>query len=98
MGCAKNRETETRADDQNGLTHTIGVPAALDEGVHQPSADDNVRERSKEPWSAGVKRRVQQIHVVGNGKIAGEPVQKQEETVVVGAPTEREAVDLRLTQ
>src|SRR5208283_3398325 len=95
---AKNRETERCADDQNGLAHTIRIPAPLDESIDQPPTDDNIRERSKQPRCAGVKRRVQQVHVVGNGKIAGEPVEKQEEAVVVCAPAERETVDLPLRQ
>ena len=48
--------------------------------------------------TAGVENRVEQIHMKGNGKIAGQPGQQEKESVVVSAPSQRESVDLSLPQ
>ena len=53
---------------------------------------------AKSQGNTRIENRVEQVHVKRNGKIAGQPRQQEKESVVVGAPSQRQPVNLALSQ
>ena len=98
MRGAENAEAEGCAADQNDLADERGVAAAMNERVDEPPADYEIGESGEEPGNAGIENGVQQVHMQGRGKIAGQPGEQQIESVIVGSVPEDEALDFALAQ
>src|SRR5208283_2547116 len=86
---AKDRETESCSRHQDSLANSVSTIAVSDKSIHHPSAHQQVRESGEQPGYAGIENRVEQIHVKRNGKIAGQPRQKEKKSVIVGTPSQR---------
>jgi hypothetical protein len=88
VGGAEDSEAEGGTGDEDGAADVAGVPAAMDEGVDEEAAEEEVSDGGEEPGGGGVEEGVEEVDVKLRGEVAGEPGEEEVEDVVVGAEAE----------
>ena len=82
-GSAENSQAEDRSADEDNLTNTNSVPAALYQRIDEPPADDKIGERREQPRNTGIQRGMKQVDMMHGREIGRQPGQEQIEGVVI---------------
>src|ERR1035438_3192837 len=61
--CAEDAKATSRTAHKHGFTHAACVPPSPDQPVHKPAANQEIGEGCKQPWHAGVEKRMQHVDV-----------------------------------
>src|SRR5882762_3444122 len=97
-GSAENSQAADRPADENNLTNTNRVPAALYQRIDEPPAYDKIGERREQPGNTGIQRRMKQVDMMHGGKIRRQPGQEEIESVVIRREAQSQAANFSLSK